>query len=354
LGYPRSAIIKAGRRIIKALELIMNDYNLKNLIDLFKLPKSVILEKYSSYFYTYFRSYFADPDNLFRKLNEMKTLALRIDLQMGVWVDLGCGFGLESIVLSILSSDKLKIIGIDHNEEKIRLGRKLAMQCQIQNIDFILQSGENLPKELNADVVFCRDVISHVNDIHIFFKSVSEILNAKGIFYIIDDQNALSFLTIWKTKKLQKKAERGPIEVNRLRENDPHKNFFNIREEIILRKFRYMKRKKIAHYAAMTAGLYGDQIIYFVQSSEKGEKLDFPRFKYVNPLTGESVERLYNPIYVKRVLKKLGFQVTIEKPFFGISEQDKGLRKVVASVRERFHPLSLFISPMYFIKATKN
>ncbi len=338
---------------IRGKEVWEEEYgNIKDLINVFKMPKQSVLEMYSPYFYTYFKGYFSKPDRLIRKLNEMKVFLSRINPQNAVLVDLGCGFGLESIMLSIIT-DNMKIIGIDHNEEKIRFARKLSEQSRVQNIDFILQGGESLSKGVKADIVFCRDVLSHVNDINTFFDSIIEILEPKGVLHIIDDRNPLNLSTVWKTRRLQRKAENGEIEIDKLREIDAPKNFFETRKGIILKNFRYMDGDKVNKWARMSAGLCGDQIVSFVESAERGERLKLPEFRYVNPITGESCERLHSPTRIRKLLKKRGLRATIEKPFFGCSRRDKGLRRILISLVESLHPVSLFISPVYHIKAVK-
>ena len=114
--------------------------DLENVISVFEMQKAAVLDMYGSYFYTYFKTFFFEPERLSRKRNEIKALLSRISSGNNtlVMVDLGCGFGLESILLSVLA-DNLKIIGVDHNEEKIRNARKFANQAKAYGIEFILQ-----------------------------------------------------------------------------------------------------------------------------------------------------------------------------------------------------------------------
>jgi len=197
---------------------------LKPVIDIFKKSKPSIIENYSPYFYAYFKQYFDDPSKLTRKFNEVKTLLSRVNLKEGIFVDLGCGFGLESIIIALITNN-IKIIGIDHNEEKVKCGRKFAKQSGIHDIEFMLQKGEALPVDLQADIILCRDVISHVNDINTFFDSIIHILREGGIFYIIDDRNFINPLVVWRTKQIQKRAESSRVETEKLREIDSKKIF---------------------------------------------------------------------------------------------------------------------------------
>jgi len=103
----------------------------------------------------------------------------------------------------------------------------------------------------------------------------------------------------------------------------------------------------------MTAGLYGEQISSFVRDAEKGQRRKVPKFRYVNPITGESCERLFNPFIIKQLLEKKGMTTVIDKPFFGFPREEKSIKKYVAFLIEETHPFSLVIAPYYYLKAEK-
>jgi SAM-dependent methyltransferase len=263
-------------------------------------------------------------------------------------VDVGCGFGLEAIVLSCLIPDGAKVIGIDHNEEKIRLAGRLAEDVGTRNIEFQLQRGEELYENAWADVVLCRDVVSHVYDVNEFLEPLRRMLRAGGVLYIIDDRNALSLPTVLRTRKLQKEADRGVPDPDRGLKN----NYFDLRRKLISDHFEFSS-DVLDRYALQTSGLWGEEILSFVRKAENGEPVKQPRFKYVNPVTGESYERLYNPFFLKRLLEGKGFSVSIDRPFFGFSSDDRGTKKLAAWFIEKAHPLSLLFTPIYFVKGVK-
>src|SRR5688572_19967213 len=126
------------------------------LLDLFGQPQQRVVTRFSPYFYTYFLPFFANRNRMLRKIREMETLVTRMNASPGkMVVDVGCGFGLEAIVLSFLVPQGATVVGIDHNEEKIRLAARLAHDVGAKNIDFRLQRGEDLHDDPWADIVLC-------------------------------------------------------------------------------------------------------------------------------------------------------------------------------------------------------
>ena len=211
---------------------------LQPLLDLFAQPQHIITSRFSPYFYTYFLAFFANRNRMLRKVKEMETLLERTNVSAGnKIVDVGCGFGLEAIVLAFLVPQGATVVGIDHNEEKIRLATRLADEVGAKNIKFQLQNGAELNENAWADIVLCRDVVSHVYDLNDFLESVGRMLRTGGVLYIMDDRNALSPITVFRTRRLQKHADRGVPDPERLRENDAPLNFFDLRRKLIAEHF---------------------------------------------------------------------------------------------------------------------
>jgi 2-polyprenyl-3-methyl-5-hydroxy-6-metoxy-1,4-benzoquinol methylase len=324
----------------------------ESLKKLFAMSREQAEKEFSPYFYTYFSGYFKDSGKLDRKVREMTKLMKRLQLESGVLLDVGCGFGLEAVVLALLLPPEVRVLGVDHNEEKILLARKLAELAGAGNMEFILEKGDDRDGAMAADVVVCRHMVSHVNDVEEFLSAMAGNLKPGGCLYIIDDRNALSPLTVWMTRKYQKQAESGRQETDRLRANDTGLNFFETRKKMI-REEMELDEQTILRYAALTAGLYGAQVVGFARALHEGKRPQPPSFKYVNPLTGECYERLFNPYTIKRLLRSLGMKASVERPFMGFSIHDRGLKKWIGIAIETLHPLSLFFAPIYHIKAIK-
>lgn len=324
----------------------------ERLRSLFAMDKEQAEQEFSPYFYTYFYGYFKDPGKLNRKVREMSKLLGRLQLKKGTLMDVGCGFGLEAVVLALLFPPEVNVLGVDHNEEKIALARKLAQWAGAPNMDFCLEKGEAQEETRLADVVVCRHMVSHVNDVREFLSAMAGKLNPGGCLYIIDDRNALSPLTVWITRKYQIQAECGRQESDRLRANDTGLNFFDTRKQMIAEAIE-LDEATLHCYAAKTAGLHGQQVIDFARALHEGKRPQPPSFKYVNPVTGESYERLFNPYSIKKILKSLGLKASVQRPFMGFSIHDRGLKKWIGLAIETLHPFSLFFAPIYHVKAIK-
>ncbi len=322
----------------------------ESLRSLFTMSREEAEREFSPYFYTYFSSYFRDSEKLDRKVREMTRLIERLQLDDGVLLDVGCGFGLEAIALALLLPARVQVLGVDHNEEKIRLAQKLALQAGAGNIQFRLEKGEARDGGQLADVVMCRHMVSHVYDVNEFLSAMAGNLKPGGCLYIIDDRNLLSPLTVYITRKYQQRAESGRQEASRLRANDTGLNFFETRKRMI-REAMDLDERTLHRYASVTAGLFGDGVLAFARDLREGNHPRPPAFKYVNPLTGECYERLFNPYYIKKLLKSMGLKASVERPFMGFTIRDRGLKKWIGLAIETLHPLSLFFAPIYHIKA---
>jgi len=322
------------------------------LAAVFAMGREEVEAEFSAYFYTYFSAYFRDPSKLTRKTREMETLIRRLGIDRGLLVDVGCGFGLEAIVLSLLVKPEVNILGIDHNEEKILLARKFAQKAGARRIEFRLEKGEGREGLLEADALLCRHMVSHVNDVNLFLDAMVAQVKPGGCIYIIDDRNKLSPLTVWITRKYQEQAERGKVEVHRLRANDSGLNFFETRKDMIRRALD-LDEKTLDLYAGKTAGLYGDAVVAFARALREGERPRPPAFKYVNPVTGECYERPFNPFYIKKLLRARGLKARVDRPFMGFSWRDRGVKKWLGLAIEKLHPLSLFFAPIYHVKGIR-
>lgn len=96
----------------------------------------------------------------------------------GRLLDLGCGFGTESMLLSPYCED---ITAVDINEEKILVFKKLLGQTGIKNIKPIVANAEKLPFEKESfDIVFCNESLSHVSDIKKVLVEIRRVLKQNG------------------------------------------------------------------------------------------------------------------------------------------------------------------------------
>ena len=328
--------------------------SLKPLEAIFKMEKEQVECEFAPYFYTYFRSLFEDPSALSKYSQDCEHIFNICGAQDKNILDIGCGFGIITILLAIFGAKKC--IGIDLNEEKISVSKKILSKFDppISNIEVKLGDATKLDFEDEYfDIVVANEVISHVRDRDSFFCEVNRVLRQDGILYIRDGNSNLNILAHHRVKKVQRMLEYGPIDKTLLRGTDKPIPWILLREKMIKEKYPTIDHKKLKYLARETAGMAGDEIFKVVDEYlARGRIRQKPAFKFRNPETGEYQEFEFNPYQLKKELKNFGFQGKILKPYFSV--QDKGiLRKVAAKGITLSYPLSIMITPNFTIVAKK-
>jgi 2-polyprenyl-6-hydroxyphenyl methylase/3-demethylubiquinone-9 3-methyltransferase len=94
-------------------------------------------------------------------------------------LDLGCGGGLMAEEMTSLG---YLVTGVDPSAASIEAARAHAAQRGL-TIDYRVASGETLPFEDGAlDLVYCCDVLEHVDDVDQTIAEVSRVLKPGGVF----------------------------------------------------------------------------------------------------------------------------------------------------------------------------
>ncbi len=95
-------------------------------------------------------------------------------------LDIGCGGGLLTEELAKLG---LSVTGVDISKESILVARDHATRNDL-NITYLESCGERLPfKDASFDMVFCCDVLEHVNNVSTLILEISRVLKKGGIFF---------------------------------------------------------------------------------------------------------------------------------------------------------------------------
>ena len=107
-------------------------------------------------------------------------------------IDVGCGGGLLCEPLCRLGG---KIIGIDASEENIKIAQHHASR---QNLDikYMCTTAEDMAKkDKNFDIIFCLEIIEHVQNPADFIASCCKMLKPKGlIFFSTINRTVKSYL----------------------------------------------------------------------------------------------------------------------------------------------------------------
>ena len=88
-------------------------------------------------------------------------------------LDIGCGGGLLSEPMCRLGAE---VVGIDASEKNINVAKLHAKKNNL-NIKYLCASPETLKTNLKFDVILNMEIIEHVENIDLFLKSCSKLLN---------------------------------------------------------------------------------------------------------------------------------------------------------------------------------
>lgn len=95
-------------------------------------------------------------------------------------LDLGCGGGLLSEELSKIG---LNVTGVDPSKESISIACEHAIKSGL-SIEYKEAFGEKLPFDDGVfDMVFCCDVLEHVNDVSKVISEIARVLKKGGLFF---------------------------------------------------------------------------------------------------------------------------------------------------------------------------
>ncbi len=100
------------------------------------------------------------------------------DLNKKKILDVGCGFGRESILLAKRGA---LVTAIDISHKSIQLAKKMASDEGVDNVDFKVLKVEDLTYENEFDVVYCRGSLHHFYDVESVVNTLYKSLKKNGI-----------------------------------------------------------------------------------------------------------------------------------------------------------------------------
>jgi ubiquinone/menaquinone biosynthesis C-methylase UbiE len=102
-------------------------------------------------------------------------------------VDMGCGPGLDSLIMARMVGPKGKVIGIDIADKMLSLAKSLAGTLGIANVEFRCGLMEDLPiDDCSADIVVCAGAINLSPQKDKVFANIYRILRNGGKLIIRD------------------------------------------------------------------------------------------------------------------------------------------------------------------------
>ena len=94
-------------------------------------------------------------------------------------LDIGCGGGLMSEPMCRLGAD---VTGIDASLNNIKIAASHSNKSELK-INYINSSPEQLNKNETFDIILNLEIVEHVEDIDLYFKSCAKLLKKNGIMF---------------------------------------------------------------------------------------------------------------------------------------------------------------------------
>jgi SAM-dependent methyltransferase len=251
------------------------------------------------------------------------------------------------------------VVGYDLNDEKIGLFKKMFLYLDLEtnNVKPVLGDSSNIeyPNEY-FDVAITNETFSHIREMEKSIVEVHRVLKAGGSFLIRDGNNSLFIPGRITRRRFWRRIEQGPVDPSWFRSTDIPLPYFAIRQKKILDKFPQMDAVKIDFLSRATAGMFGEEIFKAVEDFEKNGKIpNKPIFRYRNPITGEYPEKEINPFALKKMLKRVGFDVSFVPHFYSQSFRDLEMAvKRFYYLAEKYLPvIHLLLSPGFALLGVK-
>lgn len=338
------------------MNMVFDALIMVNKLDkLFRTRKCEIEKVLTPYFYAYYNGFFDHPEKFESYIGFVNHIANLTNAKDKVVLDAGCGFGLISLLFCSLGA---KVIGIDLNPEKVLVAHRICAVLGLKpaNLQFIRGDLINMPFGTEEfDVIICNEVISHVRNKTIFLNELRRVLRRHGLLHISDGNNSLDFIGRVKRRTLWRKAELGPVDIKRLRQNDIPLPWLAVRARLIKTHYPNLSTELVVKLAIESAGLCGGEIEQAVEEYLRTGKISkSPNFKYRNPLTGEYPEMEFNPLKIIKQLDHMLFSAKLLKPFLAINlrASEVLLNSIKASI-EVLYPLSIVVCPQFEVIAEK-
>jgi SAM-dependent methyltransferase len=303
---------------------ISNPTAINRILQLFNTPRATVEKEFSPYFYRYFFRFFKNPKKFNGYLELCRYLFDITHAKNGSMLDLGCGFGMMATLFGLYGAKE--VVGYDLNTEKIDLFKRLLLYIdpEIKNVKPVLGNSSKIEYADECfDVVIANETVSHVREMENSINEAYRVLKPGRRFLIRDGNNSLFFLGRMRRRRFWRKIELGPVDPSMFRSTDIPLPFIEVRRKMILEKFPQMDREKIQLLSQETAGMFGNEILEAVAKFEKTGRIPArPKFRYRNPITGEFPEREINPLRLKMMLIKKGFEASFIPYFYSESFSD--------------------------------
>jgi 2-polyprenyl-3-methyl-5-hydroxy-6-metoxy-1,4-benzoquinol methylase len=249
-------------------------------------------------------------------------------------LDFGAGNGLLGIFAKFCGFKEVFLIDLDG--KFVRASQKLAMQLNISMDGYItgdIGSALAYFTDVAPDAIIGTDVIEHIYDLDIFFKSIQQ-MNHSMVSVFTTASNPRNYFKVSMLKKMQLKdeLEGGSPDDHIFFGESPLKPFLRIRAEIIRKNGENLTEAKILTLAKATRGMNQPDILAAVAQYRIYGKLPVPPpgHNTCDPLTGGWTERIISLKAYALLYHSAGFTPVFYNGFY--NENEGGFKRYAKKI----------------------
>lgn len=312
--------------------------------------RETIRRDFDPYLFRYYQKLFTDPREAAGFLRWINKLTRHCDPSGGVLLDAGCGFGITS--LAFLAGDRppRQVVAVDPSAGKIEVLQKIATSLDLseEQLRPVLDDCMALQFEDNSfDVVFVKDVASHVADRAAFFREMARVLKSGGRLLFTDENNSLSVPGRRERARIWKSAEEGPLP-----DDSWMKYPYLIERYNQITGWRpELDEAARRRLASNSKGMWGEELEAAIRAWQPGNVFkntaDFP---YRSPVSGEYLEYLFNPFELCKELGAYGLDAKLIPPAY---RSGSPVKQRVGDFIAALHPASIVLQSSFYLVARK-
>lgn len=314
-------------------------------------PDEALREKLPEYFLVYYKhlNILRNPariEHVFQKGREMFEY---LEAEGKDVLDLGAGFGIEALLVSIYGARRVLATEIDRDMVAVGAYLARAISPPLPVEQFESRYGDGIAMELPSasfDGVMANCVISHVRDLEGFLREANRLLRPGGIFFLSDENNSLYL-------PARSRRRRGWRDM----EAEPNGPYFVARRALIGEHFPALAQNQLMEATRATRGLVGPDVLEGTRELlETGAVRRKPEFRYRDPRDGQYPERELNPFWMMRKFTEAGLQPELLPAFFsrGIEVHPRQwIKDTLRFFCTRWRTLSVYVWPIMRLRGRK-
>lgn len=233
-------------------------------------------------------------------------------------LDVGCGLGLQLIVLHFMGAAEAH--GFDISAIRLQTFQRLIEDFHLQGVHAQLASLEEVDYVPESfDMILSNEAISHYPDVDLFLERTARWLRRGGVLVVADGNNAANPQLAARTRQLWQRFENGPQ--GEFAGHTIKKPYIEQRAEIIHEAFPDLSPDTVLWLAQRTSRMTRPEILqaveHYLNTDTPPNALYDPTQCPVNPYSGAVLERLFHPIELAHHIEQFGFRARAYAYFGG-------------------------------------